>query len=93
MSNTYTETDTESYYDAEDGIYRAVWDEDGSVHWGVFDESTGGDFLKASSNLNHIMVNKGLIDEDARVLDLGCGTGLQPSGCPKPMGVRLPVSS
>lgn len=75
MSNRYTETDTESYYDAEDGIYRAVWDEEGSVHWGVFDESTGGDFLKASANLNHIMVDKGLIGEDARVLDLGCGNG------------------
>ena len=75
MPNRYTETDTESYYDAEDGIYRAVWDEDGSVHWGVFDQNTGGDFLKACANLNRIMVENGRITASASVLDLGCGNG------------------
>ena len=75
MSNTYTEQDTETYYDAEDAIYRAFWDLEGSVHWGVFDQSTGDDFIKACANLNRIMVQLGRIRQDAKVLDLGCGNG------------------
>ncbi|MAF37498.1 MAG: hypothetical protein CL696_01210 [Chloroflexi bacterium] len=75
MSSRFTEQETESYYDLEDAIYRSIWDEDGSVHWGVFDDSTGDDFLKACANLNDMMVSKGRIDSDAKVLDLGCGNG------------------
>jgi ubiquinone/menaquinone biosynthesis C-methylase UbiE len=75
MSSRFTEQETESYYDSEDAIYRALWDEDGSVHWGVFDESTGKDFLKACCNLNDIMVAKGRIDASSKVLDVGCGNG------------------
>ena len=75
MTSRFSEQETESYYDAEDAIYRAVWDEDGSVHWGYFDESTGTDFLKGCANLDRIMVEKGGIDATTRVLDLGCGNG------------------
>jgi ubiquinone/menaquinone biosynthesis C-methylase UbiE len=75
MSSRFTEQETESYYDSEDAIYRSFWDEDGSVHWGVFDDSTGNDFLKACANLNDMMVAKGRIDSSSRVLDLGCGNG------------------
>ncbi len=75
MSSRFTEQETESYYDSEDAIYRSFWDEDGSVHWGVFDESTGDDFLKACANLNEMMVSKGRIDSSSKVLDLGCGNG------------------
>lgn len=75
MSNRFTEQDTEQYYDAEDIIYRSLWDREGSVHWGVFDQSTGDDFLKGCANLNHIMAEKGRIDGASRVLDLGCGSG------------------
>ena len=75
MSSKFTEQETESYYDFEDAIYRSIWDEDGSVHWGVFDDNTGDDFLKACANLNDMMVEKGRIDSEARVLDLGCGNG------------------
>ena len=89
MSNRYTETDTESYYDAEDGIYRAIWDEDGSVHWGFFDDSTGGDFLKACANLNRIMAEKGRIKHDASVLDLGCGNGTTAIWLSKAQGCRV----
>ena len=70
MSSRFTEQETESYYDSEDAIYRAVWDEEGSVHWGVFDDSTGDDFLKACANLNDLMVAKGRIDSNAKVLEL-----------------------
>ncbi len=75
MVRTFTEQDTESYYDAEDEIYRSLWDENGSVHWGVFDHSTGDDFLKAGTNLNRMMVDKGDITEASLVLDVGCGNG------------------
>ena len=75
MVSRFSEEETESYYDAEDAIYQTVWDEDGSVHWGLFDDSTGVDFLRACANLNRIMVDKGRIGQDSRVLDLGCGNG------------------
>ena len=75
MSSRFTEQETERYYDSEDAIYRSFWDEEGSVHWGVFDESTGNDFIKACARLNALMVEKGGIDSAARVLDLGCGNG------------------
>ena len=75
MDTTYSEHDTESYYDAEDSIYRSIWDEDGSVHWGVFDETTGDDFLNAGTNLNNLMARKASINERSNVLDIGCGNG------------------
>ena len=75
MVSRFSEQETESYYDSEDVIYRSVWDEEGSVHWGLFDDSTGTDFLKACANLNQTMVAKGRIDQDSKVLDLGCGNG------------------
>ena len=75
MTSRFTELETESYYDAEDAIYRSVWDEGGSVHWGFFDESTGTDFLTACEKLNKIMVEKGDINQESNALDLGCGNG------------------
>ena len=75
MVSRFSEQETESYYDSEDVIYRSVWDEDGSVHWGLFDESGDKDFLKACNRLNRTMVEKGRIGQDSSVLDLGCGNG------------------
>ncbi len=75
MSSRFTEQDTELYYDAQDVIYRSIWDKDGSVHWGVFDQNTGEDFLKGCANLNNIMAEKARIDANSSVLDLGCGSG------------------
>ena len=75
MSSRFTEQETETYYDGQDDIYRSVWDEEGSVHWGVFDDNTGDDFLKACNNLNNMMVEKGQIKSTSNVLDLGCGNG------------------
>ena len=71
----FSERETESYYDLEDVIYRSVWDENGSVHWGLFDESGDKDFLKACGRLNRTMFEKGRIGQDSSVLDLGCGNG------------------
>ncbi len=75
MNSQFTELDTEKYYDSEDAIYRSFWSQDGSVHWGFFDQSTGSDFYKACQNLNCIMAQKAGIESESKVLDLGCGNG------------------
>ena len=75
MSSRFSEDDTEAFYDAEDAVYRSFWDQEGSLHWGIFDDSTGDDFLKACENLNRIMAQKASLDADSTVLDLGCGNG------------------
>jgi ubiquinone/menaquinone biosynthesis C-methylase UbiE len=77
----FSEQETEEYYDAEDVIYRSVWDADGSVHWGVFDGQPRRDdhireeFLTAGIRLNELMVEYSGIDSGSRVLDVGCGNG------------------
>jgi ubiquinone/menaquinone biosynthesis C-methylase UbiE len=75
MTGRFTEQDTQRYYDAEDAIYRSLWDSAGSVHWGLFDHNTGDDFLKACSNLNDVMAGRAGIDGRSKVLDIGCGNG------------------
>jgi len=93
-TNSYTEEDTEHFYDSEDTHYRTFWDKAGSLHWGIFDDSTGNDFLKACANLNSIMARKALLDENSHVIDLGCGNGntsmwlATSTGC-KVLGVEL----
>ena len=71
----FTEDVTESFYDSEDDLYRSFWDTEGSLHWGLFDESTGQDFLKACANLNEFMANKARLLPSSRLLDIGCGNG------------------
>lgn len=75
MRNRFTEQETEAFYDAEDALYRSFWDEEGSLHWGWFDQETGEDFLAACTNLNRVMVEKAQIEPISKVLDLGCGNG------------------
>lgn len=73
----YTEKDTELFYDKEDEIYRSFWDENGSLHWGLFD--TGNeDYLTASENLTNLMALKSKINSTSKVLDVGCGNGEVP---------------
>lgn len=75
MLRRYAESETEEYYDHEDAVYRALWDKEGSVHWGLFDESTGREFLKACGNLNRFMARQGGINAESKLLDVGCGSG------------------
>ena len=80
-NHRFSEQETEQYYDAEDVIYRSVWDSDGSVHWGVFEGEPKGnehireEFLAAGIRLNELMVEYGKIDASSKVLDVGCGNG------------------
>ena len=77
----FSEQETEEYYDAEDVIYRSVWDAEGTVHWGVFDGEPSGDanireeFRTAGIRLNELMVEYAGIDANCHVLDVGCGNG------------------
>ena len=89
MSTKFTERDTERYYDAQDAIYRSIWDEEGSVHWGIFDQSTGQDFLKGCANLNKIMVEKAGINGTSKLLDLGCGNGTTAMWLCKALGCKV----
>ena len=74
-TNRFSESDTERFYDAEDALYRSFWDSEGSLHWGLFDETTGDDFLKACVNLNRMMAQEASIETGSHILDLGCGNG------------------
>ena len=89
MRRRFTEAETEAFYDTEDTVYRSFWDEEGSLHWGIFDETTGGDFLKACANLSKIMAEKALMDGSSRVLDLGCGNGTTSLWLSKGRGCRV----
>ena len=71
---TYTEKDTEIFYDEEDEIYRSFWDDKGSLHWGLFNKNNE-DYLTASENLTKLMEEKADINSNSNVLDVGCGNG------------------
>ncbi len=75
MPSPYSEAETEQYYDHEDGVYRALWDKDGSVHWGLFEDGANMTFLEAGANLNTVMIRRGRLAADSRVIDVGCGSG------------------
>ena len=89
MKSKFTEQDTELFYDTEDGLYRSFWDKEGSLHWGIFDHSTGDDFLKACANINKIMAAKARINEKSKVLDLGSGNGTTTLWLSKSLGCEI----
>ncbi len=75
MPSPYSEAETEQYYDHEDAVYRALWDKDGSVHWGLFEDGANMTFLEAGANLNRVMAQRGRLNANANVIDVGCGSG------------------
>lgn len=93
----FSEQETEQYYDAEDALYRSFWDAEGSLHWGIFGalEQSGSaadvrsEFLAACSRLNEVMLENAGIDENARVLDLGCGNGNTATWLCRATGARV----
>ena len=93
----FSERETEQYYDAEDALYRSFWDAEGSLHWGIFEapEQPGSDanvrseFLAACSRLNEVMLEDAGINENARVLDLGCGNGNTTTWLCRTTGARV----
>ncbi|NES80325.1 MAG: methyltransferase domain-containing protein [Moorea sp. SIO2B7] len=90
MVTKYTETETEKFYDQEDSLYRSFWDAEGSLHWGFFENLTSAskdDFLPACNRWNQYMLQCSNINNQSKVLDLGCGNGntaiwlAQETGC------------
>lgn len=86
----FTEAETEAFYDSEDSLYRSFWDEEGSLHWGYFDnleDAKAEDFIKACQRWNHYLLKRSKIDASSKVLDVGCGNGntaiwlAQQTGC------------
>ena len=78
MSQKFTETDTEAFYDAEDSLYRSFWDSEGSLHWGYFPDLATPrveEFIPACQRWNQYMLDQSGITASSRVLDLGCGNG------------------
>ena len=75
MPLQFSESETEQYYDHEDVVYRALWDKDGSVHWGLFEDGANMTFLEAGANLNKVMAERGQVGPESRVIDVGCGSG------------------
>jgi len=76
--NKFTETDTETFYDAEDSLYRSFWDSEGSLHWGYFLDlaaTCAEDFIPACQRWNEYMLEKSGITASSKVLDIGCGNG------------------
>ena len=90
MPSGFTEGQTETFYDGVDWVYRSFWDSEGSLHWGIFDDISGRDFLKACANLNDAMVRKAEIGLDSKVLDLGCGNGTIATWLCKTQGCSVP---
>ena len=91
-SNQFTETKTEELYADVDKLCRAFWDQEGSLHWGYFEnpdstELSTQDFLPASKRWNQCMLERSGINSESRVLDIGCGNGnsalwlAQQTGC------------
>ena len=73
MPSLFSEAETEEYYDHEDVVYRALWDKDGSVHWGLFEDGANMTFLEAGANLNRVMAQRGQLTTESQVIDVGCG--------------------
>ncbi|NES21545.1 MAG: methyltransferase domain-containing protein [Symploca sp. SIO3E6] len=76
--NKFTETDTETFYNAEDSLYRSFWDSEGSLHWGYFLDlaaTCAEDFIPACQRWNEYMLENSRITASSKVLDIGCGNG------------------
>ncbi len=89
MQLQFSEAETEQYYDHEDAVYRALWDKDGSVHWGLFEAGANMTFLEAGANLNRVMAQRGGLSADSVVIDVGCGSGTTAVALCKSYGCRI----
>ena len=89
MQLQFNESETEQYYDHEDSVYRALWDKDGSVHWGLFEDGANMTFLEAGANLNKVMAQRGQLAADSNVIDVGCGSGTTAIALCKAVGCQV----
>ena len=71
----FTTAETRAFYNQEDVIYRSFWDRKGNCHWGYF-PCRGTPFGRAMRVHSQRMLTLASITSGARVLDLGCGNGV-----------------
>lgn len=89
--NLFAEIDSETFYAHQDSLYRSFWGSEGSLHWGYFDNlasPTSSDaFLRACKRWNECMLQHSSINNQSKVLNIGCGHGntaiwlAQKTGC------------
>lgn len=76
---SWTEHDTEKFYDEHDSTYRAFWDPDGSLHWGLYERepaADGSDYLAACfAAKQRLLAAMAGVGPGCHVLDIGCGNG------------------
>ncbi len=83
----YTETDTQTYYNQQDALYKQYWAADGTVHWGFFEDEDLGDLQEAGWLWTKEIFEKSGINENSKILEIGCGNGAvaiwlaQQTGC------------
>lgn len=79
MKQQFTEADVEVYYNTVETQFLIPWNPDGSKHWGYFDNLDAPNdeqvLIEACDLWNQYMFSHSNIDQDSRVLDLGCGNG------------------
>lgn len=75
MYRQYTEKDVTAYYNEMSDIYKLIWDEDGSLHWGIFRDDFGCDLHIAFLYANEVLARKANIGKGSRILDIGSGCG------------------
>ncbi|NER37936.1 MAG: class I SAM-dependent methyltransferase [Oscillatoria sp. SIO1A7] len=91
MPKQFTDADTEKYYNTVEIQYEIPWNQDGSKHWGYFENLDAPDeekeLFRASDRWNDYMLDTSAIAADSRVLEIGCGNGnaaiylAQKTGC------------
>lgn len=75
LQRKFTESHTREFYNEDDEVYRSFWDKDGNCHWGYFPTKQTS-FSRSMQELNRKMLGLAGIDQQSRVLDLGCGNGV-----------------
>ena len=84
----YTETDTQTYYDEQDNLYKQCWAADGTTHWGYFADGEIDNLQEAGWLWTKEILKRSEISADSRILEVGCGNGAvaiwlaQETGCP-----------
>ncbi|MEM9491161.1 MAG: methyltransferase domain-containing protein [Myxococcota bacterium] len=69
-------------------MYKQCWAADGTTHWGYFEDESVDDLQEAGWLWSQKILSKSGIDENSRVLEIGCGNGAvsvwlaEQAGCP-----------
>lgn len=68
-------SNTFAYYNEQNKIYRKIWNENGQICWGRYEKENLSFSDAGIAHIEHL-AKLAKIDENARVLDIGCGNGM-----------------